>query len=256
MTFLTFILICHLVDDNTILSRRQCGAVQSPMNSNFSIPQPLTQQAVGSHSVPEICKFYNKATCKKDEKCPCLHVCEHFITGDCKFGERCKRQHDFSSSHNKQVLKERGMGGISELKVLERLQAKERKRTVSSSSDGDRPEQFMPMSANSIGVPSSQANNNKEKDTEICGFYLRGKCNYGNNCIHHHTELPYLWEYAAEGDDKWESFSSDLNMTLEHAYFDVKNDISSTLMIKGFLYQVCFQDMTAVPLFPHAGMYL
>lgn len=127
---------------------------------------------------------------------------------------------------------------------------------MSTSSGGERPQQFMPLSANPTGVPSNQANNSMEKDTEICGFNLRGKCNYGNSCIHHHTDLPYLWQFAAGGDDKWENFSSDLNMMLEHAYCDVKNDISATLMIKGFLYHVRFQDMAAVPLFPRAGMYL
>lgn len=148
------------------------------------------------------------------------------------------------------------MGGTSELKVLERLQARQRKRTSSTSSDAERPEQFLPISANAVGVPSIQANNNTDKDTEICGFNLRDKCNYGNSCIHRHTEVPYLWEFAAQGDDRWESFSSDLNMMLELAYCDVKNDISNTLMIKGFLYHVRFQDMTAAPVFPHAGMYL
>ena len=127
---------------------------------------------------------------------------------------------------------------------------------MSPSSNGDRPEQFNTLSANALSVPSVQANNNTDKDTEICGFNLRGKCNYGNSCIHRHTELPYLWEFAAQGDDRWESFSSDLNMTLERAYCDVRNDISETVTIKGCLYHVRFQDMTAVPLGSLAGTYL
>ena len=67
-----------------------------------------------------------------------------------------------------------------------------------------------------------------------------------------------MWESAAQGDDRWESFSSDLNMTLERACFDVKNDISETVTIKGSLCHVRFQDMTAVPLGSGAlvGMYL
>ncbi|KAJ7379580.1 polymerase, member 12 [Desmophyllum pertusum] len=211
------------------------------------------QRAASSRSVPDICKFYNKApVCKKGEHCPCLHVCEHFIDGDCKFGEKCKRKHDFSDSHNVRVLKEFGMHGISELKVLQRLQGRERKRTVSASSDGEKPEQFKPASAVSNALSSSQASDDKEKDTEICGFNLRGQCNYGNSCIHRHTELPYIWEFAAEGDDKWESFSSDLNMMLEHAYCDVSNNSSATLTIKGFLYHIRFQDMTAVAVLPIA----
>ena len=147
------------------------------------------------------------------------------------------------------------MDGISELKVLTRLQAREGKQTGSTRSDGERAQQLTPMSANPVGVPSIQASNNMEKDTEICGFYLRGKCNYGNSCIHRHTELPYLWEFAVESDDRWESFSSDVNTTLELAYCDVKNDISDTLVINSFPYHVRFQDMTVVSL-SHAGKYL
>ena len=232
--------------------------MRSPVSNtggNFPMPPPLMQKSGSTHSLPEICKFYSKATCKNGEQCRCLHVCEHFIKGDCKFGEKCKRDHDFSNSHNRQILKENYMGDISELKVLERLQTRGGRQTVNTSCNVDRPEQLMSSSANAISVPSVQANNT-DKDTEICGFNLRGKCNYGNSCIHRHTELPYLWEFAAQGDDRWESFSSDLNMTLESAYCDVRNDISETVTVKGSLYHVCFQDMTVVPVFPHAGTYL
>ena len=210
---------------------------------------PMQQLGVGSRSVPDICKFYNKASCKKGGNCPCLHVCEHFINADCKFGEKCKREHSFSSFHNRRVLKQHDMANISDLKVLEYLQARERKRTLSVSSDS---EKHMPVNLNT--VPFSQ--DDKEKDTEICRFYLRSKCNYGKSCIHHHTKLPYLWEVSAEGDNKWESFSSDQNMTIEHAYCDVNNDSSSPLMVKGLLYHVNFQDMTAIAVLPQAGMCL
>ena len=220
------------------------------------MPPPSMKRSSSTHSLPEICKFYSKATCKKGEQCHCLHVCEHFINSDCRFGEKCKRDHNFSSSHNRRILKENDMADFTDLKVLELLQTRERKRTVSTSSNGERPEQLMSPLANAISNLSVQANNNTDKDTEICGFYLRGRCNYGDSCIHHHTELPYLWEIAAQGDDRWESFSSDLNMKLERAYSDVRNDISNTVMIKGSLYYVRFQDMTAVPLVSLASTYL
>ena len=232
--------------------------MRSPVSNtggNFPMPPPLMQKSGSTHSLPEICKFYSKATCKNGEQCRCLHVCEHFIKGDCKFGEKCKRDHDFSNSHNRQILKENYMGDISELKVLERLQTRGGRQTVNTSCNVDRPEQLMSSSANVISVPSVQANST-DKDTEICGFNLRGKCNYGNSCIHRHTELPYLWEFAAQGDDRWESFSSDLNMTLERAYCDVRNDISRIVTINGSLYYVRFQDMTTVPLVSLTGMYL
>ena len=97
------------------------------------------ERAASGRSLPDICKFYNKSACKKDEKCPYLHVCEHFIDGDCKFGEGCKRKHDFSDLHNRRVLKQYDMVKISDLKVLQRLKGRERKRTLSASSDGKTP---------------------------------------------------------------------------------------------------------------------
>ena len=213
------------------------------------------QRTAANRSVPDICKFYNKATCKKADNCPCLHVCEHFIDGDCKFGEGCKREHDFSDPHNKKVLKEYDLGGISELKVLQRLKGRERKRTVSGSSDVEKPDKVFPKAVTPVvPVPTSKAKDEKEKDTEICGFNLRGKCNYGNSCIHRHTELPYLWEFSVHGE-KWESFSSDLNTMLEQTYCDVKKG-SCTVMIRGILHCVKFDGMTAEPVLPDDGKYL
>ena len=213
------------------------------------------QRAAAKRSVPEICKFYSKATCKKGDNCPCLHVCERFIDGDCKFGEGCKREHDFSDPHNKKVLKQYDMDGISELKVLQRLNGRERKRTVSRSSDVENLVTVFPKTANlNALVPTTQVKDEKEKDTEICGFNLRGKCNYGNNCIHHHTELPYLWEFSVHGE-KWESFSSDLNTMLEQTYYDVKKG-SCTAMIRGTLHCVKFDSITAEPVLSDDSKYL
>lgn len=95
------------------------------------------QRAASNRTVPEICKFYNKGTCDKGDRCPFLHVCEHFVDGDCKFGDGCKRDHDFRDDHNVRVLKEYDMGSISDRHVLRLLKGRERKRTISASSDGE-----------------------------------------------------------------------------------------------------------------------
>lgn len=100
------------------------------------------QRAATNRSVPDICKFYNKAVCKKGDLCPCLHVCEHFVDGDCKFGGRCKRDHDFSDEHNIRVLEEYDMDGIGDRHVLQRLKGRERKRTSSASSEGESDQLF------------------------------------------------------------------------------------------------------------------
>ena len=100
------------------------------------------QRAATNRSVPDICKFYNEAICKKGELCPWLHVCEHFVDGDCKFGSRCKRDHDFSDEHNIRVLEEYDMDGFDDRYVLQRLKGRERKRTLSASSRSSDGENF------------------------------------------------------------------------------------------------------------------
>ena len=210
-------------------------------SANPTIPHIPVQQGVGSRSIPEICKFYNSKTkCTKGDECPCLHVCEHFISADCKFGEACRHEHSFSSFHNRRVLKQHDITNVSDLKILEYLQARVKKRAGSASSSVEKS-----LTVNLSAVNPSQ--DDKGKDTEICGFHMRGKCNYGDKCIHHHTDLPYLWQFAAQGDDQWESFSNEVNAILENCYCDVKNESSSHVTIKGSLYLVNFQDMTAVP---------
>ena len=231
-----------------------------PASESLDVEKPgkivrnsVIQRPSSSSSVPDICKFYNKAACKNGDNCPCLHVCEHFIDGDCKFGKGCKREHDFSSSHSRRVLKDKGMGDISELQVLQHLmRERECKQTVGESSAAQKPDKMMLQSAN-FNPSTARAKDDKERDTEICGFNLRSKCNYGNNCIHRHTALPYLWEFAVDSDDRWESFPSDLNTMLEHAYCDVKNN-SYKLAINGTPYEVQFKGMTVVASSEVVGM--
>lgn len=87
----------------------------------MTLDESELQRAAAKRCVPDICKFYNKGTCKKEENCHCLHVCQHYIDGDCKFGRGCKRKHCFSDPQNRKVLEEYDMDRIGELQVLQRL---------------------------------------------------------------------------------------------------------------------------------------
>ena len=214
---------------------------------NQIVDESEIQRTAASRSVPDICKFYNKGVCTKGANCPCLHICEHFVDDDCKFGKNCKREHSLSDEHNTRVLQEYSIQCTPI--VLLFLKGRERKRTVSEGSDVERPIRAKPISAMSDIKPAlSQglAIDSKEKDCEICGFNLRGKCHYGDRCLHRHTELPYLWEFSVNDDDKWESFSSDLNTMLEDAYCDVDSD-GYKLRVRGLSCYVQFKDMTVVP---------
>ncbi|TKS73181.1 Poly [ADP-ribose] polymerase 12 [Collichthys lucidus] len=49
--------------------------------------------------LPEICPHYNKGngshgSCRFTTTCTKLHICQHYVQGDCKFGSSCKRSHN------------------------------------------------------------------------------------------------------------------------------------------------------------------
>ncbi|XP_068754719.1 protein mono-ADP-ribosyltransferase PARP12-like [Montipora capricornis] len=219
------------------------------------IVESEVQRATSGRSVPEICKFYNKGVCTKGDNCPYLHVCEHFVDDDCKFGKKCKREHDFSDEHNKRVLKEYNLRDPQI--ILQCLRGRTKKRTVSvDGSDVEKPASITrpDSSMSDIFQALGHIHDSEEKDTEICGFNLLGKCLYGSKCVYQHTELPYLWEFSVGGDDEWESFSSDLNTMLEHTYCDASKD-SCEVAIRGIPHKVKFQDMIAVPTLPIKSLY-
>lgn len=54
------------------------------------------------HTSLQICPHYNKGdgvhgSCRFATSCTKLHICLHFIQGDCKFGPKCKRTHNIDA---------------------------------------------------------------------------------------------------------------------------------------------------------------
>ena len=65
-------------------------------------------------TLPKICKFYNvkEGRCRYSETgsvCPALHICKHYILGNCSYGPRCKRNHNLFEFGVDDVLKKHGM---------------------------------------------------------------------------------------------------------------------------------------------------
>lgn len=61
-----------------------------------------------------MCSHYNKGigeygSCKYKTSCTNLHICQHFLQDDCKFGAGCKRTHRFDANAQK-ILNVRGVG--------------------------------------------------------------------------------------------------------------------------------------------------
>ncbi|XP_021249095.1 zinc finger CCCH-type antiviral protein 1-like isoform X2 [Numida meleagris] len=62
--------------------------------------------------LPDACQFYNKRvnTCNQQNNCNKLHICRHFLQGECKFFP-CKKSHNFLDTCALRLLKN---GGIDE----------------------------------------------------------------------------------------------------------------------------------------------
>ncbi|KFZ50217.1 Poly [ADP-ribose] polymerase 12, partial [Podiceps cristatus] len=70
--------------------------------------------------LPDVCPFYNRkdGTCHQQNNCNKLHICRHFLQGECRFFP-CKRSHNLFDSHALRVL---DTGGI-DVKIVSNIQA-------------------------------------------------------------------------------------------------------------------------------------
>ena len=176
-------------------------------------------QHTSESSGPKTCAFYNKGVCKNGDKCKFLHVCEHFIGGDCKFFGKCKRLHNFDTPHSKKVLQAHCLGGLrNEDQILSVLRSGLEVVSLSSDSEDD---DVVCGRVSRLHSSSSTSETDQEK-LEICGFNLRGKCQYGTQCNARHTSLPYEWQYLFGSLEEWKSFSLEENRKIENEFCNVE----------------------------------
>ncbi|KAM6212072.1 protein mono-ADP-ribosyltransferase PARP12-like [Sarcoramphus papa] len=62
--------------------------------------------------LPDVCQFYNRkdGTCSQQNNCNKLHICRHFLQGECRFLP-CKRSHNLLDTHALRVLETGGIDG-------------------------------------------------------------------------------------------------------------------------------------------------
>ncbi|NXJ50319.1 PAR12 polymerase, partial [Spizaetus tyrannus] len=60
--------------------------------------------------LPDVCQFYNRkdSTCSQQNNCNRLHICRHFLQGECRFVP-CKRSHNLLDTHALRVLETGGV---------------------------------------------------------------------------------------------------------------------------------------------------
>ncbi|XP_071359137.1 protein mono-ADP-ribosyltransferase PARP12b [Trachinotus anak] len=132
--------------------------------------------------LPEVCLHYNKGSgpqgcCTFQNACTKVHLCQHFIQGDCMFGPKCKRQHAIDE-HSRRLLEERGLSGdiIHDLPSIYRnIHHLTTAAATASPSEN---------------VPDAQTDN----IDHICLHFIRNSCKFHNECRRVHFYLPYKWE--------------------------------------------------------------
>ena len=189
-----------------------------------------------SVSVPEICRFYNSKSNSlcKNKNCQFLHLCLHYMKGDCRYGDRCSRSHDVLESHNGKILHRYGFPlhgdvfnnlqewmeslsmlvfkseGISILNKIHRP-----RRTSSKQNDND--------DVVSQGRQRTLSKPEFEIDREvICELFLDNKCN--GVCSKMHTSQPFVWRFIHPVEKTRLSFSRKCNIMLEKSFCDVNQN--------------------------------
>ncbi|XP_077998211.1 protein mono-ADP-ribosyltransferase PARP12-like [Glandiceps talaboti] len=208
----------------------------------------ILQESWKSLSVPAICKFYNKgeAGCGKGSKCPFLHVCEHYVTGDCAFTNSKKRE--CKRSHN--ILDPQPRALLIKFKVDVQRSPKAILQDVREgfwSWKGGRDD---PRSPTAVTPAESFTRNDRilEGDTDICPYYVRGKCNYRGACVRHHCDMPYLWQRKGRGSDAWISYDANLSVKIEKAFCDASRDDVTVFDPNQVEWNISFDEMKATNL--------
>ena len=88
--------------------------LKSPHNKNITKRRKLDcfsdeqLRVLISASVPEVCLDYNKKSsrCRRGLRCYAIHVCKHYVMGNCKNGANCPLNHEASlkEPHTRLVL--------------------------------------------------------------------------------------------------------------------------------------------------------
>ncbi|XP_054480991.1 protein mono-ADP-ribosyltransferase PARP12b [Anoplopoma fimbria] len=132
--------------------------------------------------LPKVCLHYNKGSgphgdCNYQESCSNVHLCQHFLQGDCLFGRRCNRQHAIEQ-RGRRMLEERGLSGgvIQELPVIY--------RNI----------HLLTVADAETSPDSSQTVDQTDQKEDICLHFTRNICKFQNKCRLVHFHLPYKWE--------------------------------------------------------------
>ncbi|KAM6145382.1 protein mono-ADP-ribosyltransferase PARP12-like [Phoenicopterus ruber ruber] len=136
--------------------------------------------------LPDVCPFYNRKdrTCIQQNKCNKLHICRHFLQGECRFLP-CKRSHNLLDSHALRVLE---AGGI-DVKIASNIQTIYDHKHVEFNKELKNEKDKKDNSSD-----KASKDNKEDKCDEICVFYVWKYCKHKDKCKFVHYHLPYRWQ--------------------------------------------------------------
>lgn len=154
--------------------------------------------------LPDVCLHYNRGegphgSCTFKTSCNKLHVCQHYLQGDCKFGSQCKRSHDLSGEETCRKLIKWGLAASLVPQILESyLNANAIKNNVPPKAEFKAPV--------SKDRPAIQRSASSQPVEEICLYFILNNCSFKERCVRDHYHLPYRWQVCL--DDTWKDFST------------------------------------------------
>ncbi|XP_050821238.1 protein mono-ADP-ribosyltransferase PARP12-like isoform X2 [Gopherus flavomarginatus] len=183
--------------------------------------------------LPDVCQFYNKGrgphgTCSQQDNCNKLHVCRHFLRGECRFS-KCNRSHRILDNNVLKLLLAEGLNicvakniqvicdhkhtefskEVGQRRMLpphdRAIPVGDKKKANAGNQEeiGPKPTSISPASTSyespSQGVkavPSINASGTNEikKCDEICLYYIWRFCKHKDDCRMIHYHLPYRWQ--------------------------------------------------------------
>ncbi|VDI14794.1 poly [ADP-ribose] polymerase 7/11/12/13 [Mytilus galloprovincialis] len=218
---------------------------------------------------PPICKFYNLENgCSKEVGCKFLHICKPYVTGSCRFGRRCRQNHNIFQPQLKELLVKYGINIAQSARgIVEDLKEcfTDDSDDDYSDSDDEAPVPVTRSKSRNRGMTRSKSNPSlftgisslslacscdideprvlQAESNEICIYYLRGNCRYGARCNMQHKGSMYQWQFK-DTRGEWTDYRPASNVEIEQKYCDVYNVDCSIQFGKQMRMNIDFIQMT------------
>ncbi|CAM4580876.1 unnamed protein product [Leuciscus chuanchicus] len=192
--------------------------------------------------LPEVCSHYNKGigeygSCKYKTSCTNLHICQHFLQDDCKFGAGCKRAHRFDANAQK-ILNVRGLGPEN----MHRLGKLYKNKLLIASAAFKKNETAALPAVRGRTRQKSSSSVSEADHNEICLFFIRNGCSFKDKCARFHHPLPYKWQILQKDGTTWGDLLNEEEV--EKAYCSPANVLCITQSSSGHHQVVDFMSMT------------